>query len=71
MTWQVRVWCGDCGNGQDPMGCFDGDSELYDDVFDTREEAEVFVTEKERKMGRPWQYGIEESSRPTGGADRG
>jgi len=40
VKWKVRVWCNDCGFGQDPMGCFEGGSEVLDEVFETVEVAE-------------------------------
>lgn len=62
--FRVLVWCRDCGNGEDPLGCFDGaHGFIYDDagdvrLFDTREEAEA---EGNRyTSGPPWEFEIEE-----------
>lgn len=46
----VRVWCEDCGNGEDTLGCFDGGDELRGrgewkdepEPFDTIAEAEAY-----------------------------
>lgn len=57
--FRVRVWCHDCGYGQDPDGCFGGESELYDEEYETLEEAEVAKLKHSLDMGSPWEYEIE------------
>lgn len=61
MSWKVVVFCQDCGSGQDPDGCFDGDSQTFEERFATKEEAEAFA-ERQRieVMSFPWQYDVEE-----------
>ncbi len=59
--YRVRLWCHDCGSGQDPMGCFEGDSELQDESYATHEEAEA--AGKEAINGPPWGFEIEEDGR--------
>jgi hypothetical protein len=43
MSWAVRVYCTDCMQIGDTMGCFDGGKENYDERFATKEEAEAFM----------------------------
>ena len=62
MTFRIRVWCKDCGGGQDPMGCFGGESELSDEVYETREEAAA-AGEKECREP-PWDFKVEEEPAP-------
>lgn len=33
MNYRVRLSCPDCSDGQDPQGCFDGDTELLEEQF--------------------------------------
>lgn len=45
MRYRVRLWCSDC-TGEDPQGCFDGDTQLLSDdapPFDVR----LFATLRE------------------------
>jgi hypothetical protein len=39
-AYRVRIWCHDCF-GEDPMGCFGGEDELLEDVYETQEAAEA------------------------------
>lgn len=57
MSYRVLVWCPDC-TGTDDLGCFGGDSEFLDEVFDTREEA-VAAGERVVRDGI-WRYDVEE-----------
>ena len=52
--WKVRVWCRDCGNGQDPQGCFDGGHEVLDDTFETEDQAEDAGADY--CNGPPWDW---------------
>lgn len=45
---------------EDPLGCFDGGSELYEEEFQTKEEAQAFLDAKRRETGAPWAFAIEE-----------
>ena len=58
MSWKVIVWCTDCGNGQDPMGCFDGGSEVVG-IFPTEAEASAFAGARRIEHGSPWQHDVE------------
>ncbi len=65
--YRVVMWCRDCGNGEDPAGCFGGDEETVQhaaccdvrgtvlfDSFEAAEEAGDKETEDP-----PWDYRIE------------
>ena len=54
--WKVRVWCKECGFEQDPMGCFEGGSEVLDEVFDTKEAAEDIGADYGK--GAPWDFEV-------------
>lgn len=56
-AFNVIVWCHDCGNGQDPYGCFNGGQELVGS-FPTEAEAEAFADKKRKKRPAPWQYDV-------------
>jgi hypothetical protein len=62
--YRYRLWCPDCAG--DPHGCFDGSSELSEDVFDTYEEAEDAA---DKAVGRTvWDWEItDEAGKPVEG----
>ena len=71
----IRVWCDDCGDGQDPMGCFDGAHELRGrdgcealDPFETIEEADAAGWEF--CNGPPWEFEVVTASVPHKVAER-
>lgn len=59
--WRCRVYCPDCQGDMDDDGCFSGLSELSEESFATREEAEV--------QGRAyvantiWKFDVEQDAR--------
>lgn len=54
MSFRVLVYCRDC-NGQDPLGCFDGNSEfLYSD-------SPPYEIEKFATLGEAITAGVEET----------
>lgn len=62
--YRVRVWCRDCGDGQDPQGCFDGGADFltddgppFDDVeFSTIDEA--ITAGRKATAGPPWEFDV-------------
>jgi hypothetical protein len=63
----IRVWCRDCGGGEDPQGCFDGGYELVGNgsedhgfgapiPFATFDEAEAHGYKITR--GPPWDFEV-------------
>ena len=71
MSWRVKLWCGSCV-GEDPMGCFEGGSEVQDERYATRAEAEAAGEEKTKDCG-PWVFDVfedtseaDQPSNPTG-----
>ena len=58
LEWFVKVWCCDC-IGEDPLGCFDGGSEIIG-PFKSREEAVIAC---ETLDGPPWDFEVYESPR--------
>ena len=60
--YRVVMWCRDCGEGEDPAGCFGGDEETVQDVrgtvlFDSFEAARA-AGDRETE-DPPWDYRIE------------
>jgi hypothetical protein len=56
VTWRLRIWCRDCGDGMDPMGCFNGGAEVTDDSYETKAAAEAAGWEV--CSGPPWAFEV-------------
>jgi len=56
--YRYRLWCNYCA-GEGPDGCFGGGSEVSEETYATREEAEAAAAQCCRSGG-PWGYAIEE-----------
>lgn len=55
--YRLLLWCRDC-NGYDFQGCFDGGSELQEEVYPTITEA-IKAGYKETD-GPPWEFEIQD-----------
>lgn len=58
MKYRVRVSCSDC-TGEDPLGCFEGGTEVLEESFASRAEAQRAGEDYTKDCG-PWDFEVEE-----------
>jgi hypothetical protein len=59
MAWKLKLWCRDCC-GDDPLGCFEGTTEIQDEEYATEREASE--AGKRACDGSPYDYEVFEAT---------